>query len=204
MLDGYSQRSRSVLSAQAHLGFRPSVLTSPLHQSDDPSASDTSVDGIRYFRTYVPQGLGGSAIRAGWPILREMNVVRLLRRRIQMLLDTESFDIVHAHSPALCGLAAQQAAHSRKVPFVYELRSFWEDATVDQQRKRRITLRYLLARQLETFVVRRADAVVGISRSILLDLEARELRQTSFSMCPMALIPRDLFPVPKICRLRRN
>jgi PEP-CTERM/exosortase A-associated glycosyltransferase len=197
VLDGYSQRSRSVLSAQAHLGFRPSVLTSPLHQSDDPSASDTSVDGIRYFRTYVPRGLGGSAIRAGWPILREMNVVRLLRRRIQMLLDTESFDIVHAHSPALCGLAAQQAAHSRKVPFVYELRSFWEDATVDQQRKRRITLRYLLARQLETFVVRRADAVVGISRSILLDLEARGIAPDKFFYVSNGVDTSRFVPRPK-------
>jgi PEP-CTERM/exosortase A-associated glycosyltransferase len=126
-----------------------------------------------------------------------MNVVRLLRRRIQMLLDTESFDIVHAHSPALCGLAAQQAAHSRKVPFVYELRSFWEDATVDQQRKRRITLRYLLARQLETFVVRRADAVVGISRSILLDLEARGIAPDKFFYVSNGVDTSRFVPRPK-------
>lgn len=184
VLDGYSQRSRSLLLAQSQLGFLPSVLTSPLHQSDDPSASETSVDGIPYFRTYIPGGLGGSAIRNGWPVLREISVVSLLRRRIQMLLDTESFDIVHAHSPALCGLAAQQAARSRGVPFVYELRSFWEDATADQQKTRRTTVRYLLARQLETLVVRRADAVVGISRSILLDLEARGITPEKFFYVP--------------------
>lgn len=173
ILDGYSQRSRSLLAAQLYLGFHPSVLTSPLHQTDDPKASEISVDGIQYFRTYVPHGLAGRPIRAGWPILRELSVVRLLRRRIQELLDTESYDVVHAHSPALCGLAASQAARSRNIPFVYELRSFWEDATADQQKAHRNTLRYVLAKQLETHVVRRADAVVGIASSILGDLEAR-------------------------------
>jgi PEP-CTERM/exosortase A-associated glycosyltransferase len=159
--------------AQSQLGFRPSVVTSPLHQSDDPLASEIFVDGVKYFRTYVPQGPAGRPIRSGWRVLRELSVVRLLRRRIQEILDSQSYDIVHAHSPALCGLAASKAARSRKIPFVYEIRSFWEDATLDQQKIRRTTLRYSLARRLETHVVRHADAVVGIARSILRDLEAR-------------------------------
>ncbi len=176
VLDGYSQRSKSLLAAQLHLGFRPSVLTSPLHQADDPLASEISLDGVPYFRTYVPQGLAGRPIRAGWPIVRELSVVRLLRRRIQELLETNSYDVVHAHSPALCGLAASLAARSQNIPFVYEVRSFWEDATPDQQGARRITLRYLLAKQLETYVLRRADAVVGIAGSILRDLEIRSVK----------------------------
>jgi PEP-CTERM/exosortase A-associated glycosyltransferase len=173
VLDGYSQRSRSLLLAQSQLGFRPSVVTSPLHQVDDPTASEISVDGISYFRTFVPPGLVGRAIRAGWPVLREISVVRLLRRRIQALFDTELIDLVHAHSPALCGLAALQAARSRNIPFVYELRAFWEDGVVDQQKTNSKSMRYSLARQLETHVVRGADAVVGIARSILHDLELR-------------------------------
>jgi len=197
VLDGYSQRSRSLLVAQSQLGFRPAVLTSPLHQSDDPSASDISVDGIPYFRTVVPQRLSGSAIRNGWPVLRESGVVNLLRRRIQELLDTGAYDIVHAHSPALCGLAAQQAARSRRVPFVYEVRSFWEDATADQQKERRITLRYLLARRLETHVVRHADAVVGISQSILRDLEARGIEPNKFFCVPNGVDTARFIPRAK-------
>lgn len=197
VLDGYSQRSRSLLQAQSQLGFRPSVLTSPLHQSDDPSASDVSVDGISYLRTLVPRGFSGSAIRNGWPILRERSVVNLLRRRIQELLDTGCYDIVHAHSPALCGLAAQQAARSRRIPFVYEIRSFWEDATADQQKERRITPRYLLARRLETHVVRHADAVVGISQSILRDLEARGIGPEKFFCVPNGVDTARFIPRAK-------
>jgi glycogen synthase len=173
VLDGYSQRSRSIVTAQLQLGMRPSVLTGPLHQQDDPTASEISLDGIRYFRTPHEIGLTGQAIKKHWPLFRELGVVRLLRRRIESLLRGAAFDVVHAHSPALCGLAAAQAAHACSAPFVYEIRAFWEDAAVDQNKTRGTSMRYRLARRMETDVVQRADAVVGIARSILDDLQSR-------------------------------
>ncbi len=173
VLAGYAQRSRSIVMAQRQLGIEPTVITSPLHQMDDPAASESIFDGIRYFRTPDNIGFSGRAIREKWPLFRELAVVQLLRNRIELLLESESFDIVHAHSPALCGLAAAQAARSFGVPFVYEIRAFWEDAAVDQRKTKQANLRYSLARRLETHVVRRADAVVGIARSILEDLKAR-------------------------------
>jgi PEP-CTERM/exosortase A-associated glycosyltransferase len=184
VLDGYAQRSRSIITAQLQIGMQPVVVTGPLHQRDDPSASDTTLDGVRYFRTPHQLGLASRAIQAGWPLLRELSVVQLLRNRIKALLKTEAFHAVHAHSPALCGLAAAQAATSCGIPFVYELRAFWEDAAVDLGKTSRNSLRYLIAKGLETHVARRADAVVGIARSILEDLENRGVN------------PQKLFYVP--------
>jgi len=172
VLDGYAHRSRSITAAQLALGMQPTVVTSPLHQLDDPFACDTVLDNVRYFRT-PHKGLTGQAIQRKWPVLRELAVVRSLRKRIESLLRVETFDIVHAHSPALCGLAASQAARSFNVPFVYELRAFWEDATFDMQTAKRAPLRYRFSRKLETHVVQRADAVVGIAQAILRDLESR-------------------------------
>jgi hypothetical protein len=55
----------------------PSVLTSPLHQLDDPSAPAESVfEGIRYRRTSDKNGLAGRAIQKRWPIIRELAVIR--------------------------------------------------------------------------------------------------------------------------------
>jgi glycosyltransferase involved in cell wall biosynthesis len=84
-------------------------------------------------------------------------------------LEQHEFDLVHAHSPALCGVAAARAARGHALPFVYEIRSFWEDG-VDQSTK---SLRYQLARYLETSVVKRADSVVGIAKPILQDIAGR-------------------------------
>jgi len=191
VLDGYSQRSRSIVNTQKQLGIGPTIVTSPLHQRDDPAASDTSLEGIPCFRTFTNRGISHQAIRGRWPILGELGVVALLRRRIDKMLDSGLFDIVHAHSPCLCGLAAWLASRPRRVPFVYEIRSFWEDSDLDPNRNILKRLRYQTARKLETFVISRADAVVGIAGSILQELESRG-------------VPRDkLFHVPNGVDLER-
>ncbi len=197
VLDGYGQRSRSIIAAQCRLGFQPSVITSPLHNLDDPRASDVQLDGVRYLRTPSERSVSWRAIRGRWPLMREVAVVRLLRRRIQSLLLAEEFDVVHAHSPALCGLAAQRAAHAFGIPFVYELRAFWEDAAVDQNKTLHGSLRYRIARSLETHVLRRADAVVAIARPILRDLEARKISPSKLFHIPNGVDVERFTPRPR-------
>jgi glycogen synthase len=175
LLSGYSVRSHSLISAQKKIGFAPEVLTGPLHQLEDPAAADSTIDGISYRRTPLKPGFAQQVLQRRLPMLREMAVVRLLREQILALLNQHTFDIVHAHSPSLCGLAAAQAANARKVPFVYEIRAFWEDAAVDQNKTRPTSPRYVISRGLEGYVARRADAVVGIARHILDDLRGRGL-----------------------------
>lgn len=186
------------MTAQSQLGMLPSVLTSPLHQLDDPSAPAESVfEGIRYRRTSDKNGLAGRAIQKRWPIIRELAVIRRLQRKIESVLQTEPFDIVHAHSPALCGLAASEAARSCHVPFVYEIRAFWEDGTVEQNKNKVTSLRYRLSRGLETRVVRRADAVVGIARPILADLEGRGLSPDKLFHVPNGVDVARFSPQPR-------
>jgi glycogen(starch) synthase len=182
--DGYAQRSRSIVTAQVQVGMQPSVLTGPLHEQDDPSASELSLDGVRYFRTPHKIGLAGHAIQERWPLFRELAVVRLLRQRIESLLRHEQFDIIHAHSPALCGLAAAQVAHSCGIPFVYEVRAFWEDAAVDQNKTGSKSIRYTVSRRLETHVLRSADAIVGIARPLLEDLRGRGISASKLFHVP--------------------
>lgn len=173
VLSGYSVRSRSLVRAQRLIGFQPQVLSGPLHQLDDVDAADAIVDDSPYVRTPLAGNLARHLICGRWPVLRETAVMQLLRQRILDLIDSDRFDIIHAHSPALCGLAAWQAARSRSLPFVYEIRAFWEDAAVDQKKTRPQAIRYRASRQIETYVVQKADAVVGIALQILRDLQAR-------------------------------
>src|SRR5579872_2228958 len=175
VLSGYSIRSQHLVHAQQRVGFAPRVLTSPLHQLDDAGAGDASLNGVSYSRTPLGAGIAGRIITRRWPVLREAAVIRLLRNRILQLLDSAPFDVVHAHSPVLCGIAACQAAKLRGTPFVYEIRSFWEDAAVAKGKNSGRNLRYAASRKLETSLVRKADAVVGIAQHILRDLRSRNL-----------------------------
>ncbi len=173
IVSGYSVRSRDLIAAQVEMGQPVIVVTGPLHQIDDPNPMDMVLDGAPYYRTAIDGAFAGAAIRKRWPLLREWQTVRLLRNRILRLMDEQDIEIVCAHSPSLCGLAALQAAGRRGLPFVYEIRAFWEDAAVDQERTRTTSLRYRLTRWLETYVVRRADAVSGIAQHILQELRSR-------------------------------
>jgi glycogen synthase len=184
ILDGYCQRSRSIVRAQRELGLEPAVVTGTAQEFDDSHASEIVLDSVGYYRTAIGGGLGGYAIRKRILLIREHFAVRRLRKRIQDLLEETHFDVVHAHSPALCGLAAAQAAKSCSIPFVYEIRSFWEDSAVDQGKTTHMSLRYRLGRLLETRVVNQADAVVGISQAILNDLKSRGVPESKLFHVP--------------------
>src|SRR5258708_19005151 len=125
---GYSIRSLHLIAAQYRLGLRPQALTGPLQMVDDPNAVDTIVENVCYRRTPFPGRFSEWVISRRRPLLREASVVRLIRNRLLELTAKESLGLIHAHSPALCGLGALQAARSKGIPFVYELRAFWEDA----------------------------------------------------------------------------
>jgi glycogen synthase len=204
VLDGYSQRSRSIVSSQLQMGMQPSVLTSPLHQSDDPEATDIVLDKIPYLRTRFSGAIMDQAIRRRWPVLRELSVMRLLRRRILQMLENDKFDIVHAHSPALCGQAAGQAARSRGIPFVYEIRSFWEDSDLDVNTKISKRMRYTVSRSLESRVVTRSDATVGISQSMLEELEGRKIDPAKLFHIPNGVDVERFVPRPPDSQLARE
>ncbi len=173
VLSGYSVRSRSLITSQHRLGQPIAVITGPLHQLDDPGAADIVVDGVHYRRTPLHGVLTSAAIRRRWPLWREWAVVRCLRDSILELIDSQPVSLIYAHSPALCGLAGLQAARRRGLPFVYEVRGFWEDAAVDQKRTRTTSPRYRLTRALEGHVAGRADAVAAIAQPMLADLRER-------------------------------
>ena len=197
VLDGYSLRSRNLVAAQLRLGGHPFVLTGPLHQLDDSANSETVLDGVPYLRTPIQGPFCGPAIGRRWPILREVAVAHLLGQRIRSLLERQSFDIIHAHSPALGGLAAWSAVQTKSIPLVYEVRAFWEDAAVDPKKTTRGSLRYRLSRSLESFAARRADAVVGIAQPILQDLEARGIPPNKLFYVPNGVDVDRFSPRPR-------
>lgn len=201
VLSGYSVRSRYLATAQRQLGQLPHVVTGPLHQLDDAKSCETLVDGVSYSRTPFRGSVSRRVISGHWRILREAEVVLLLRQRILQLLDQMPFDVIHAHSPALCGLAAWKAARSRKLPFVYEIRAFWEDAAVDQKRTQTKSMHYRVSRGLESFVARRASAVVGIAKPILDDLRARELKPERLFHIPNGVDAETFCPCPRDAQL---
>ncbi|MBV9670246.1 MAG: glycosyltransferase [Acidobacteriales bacterium] len=183
LLVGYTIRSRGLINGQRRIGLSPTAISGPMHTLRDPYCSDDQIDGIQYLRTPV-EGVLAKAAKARVPGLREAAIMRLLEKRIVRELETGQYDVVHAHSPVLCGIPALRAARKFKLPFVYEIRAFWEDAAVDSAKTSAKSPRYRATRALETYVVKNADAVVGIASSILEDLAARGIPEEKLFLVP--------------------
>ena len=160
---GYTFRTRAILKAQQAAGLEVRGITGLRHLADGPDAE--AADGILFHRT---RG------QANGPVgLREWREIGALAEAIEQLCGEWRPDILHAHSPALCGKAALIAARRLGIPLVYEIRAFWEDAAVSNGTGSEGNLKYRLTRALESHVVAGADAVVTICEGLKDDLVAR-------------------------------
>ncbi len=177
---GYTFRTRAILKAQQAQGIELRGITGLRHSGEGPDVEEA--DGILFHRTRDPDGgAGGLARLPGFGEWREIN---LLADAIVNLAAEWRPDLLHAHSPALCGKAGLIAAQRLGIPLVYEIRAFWEDAAVSNGTGQEGNLKYRLTRALESHVVRGADAVVTICQGLKDDLIARGCDPAKITISP--------------------
>lgn len=140
------------------------------------------VDGLTFYRSDAVTGFG-----AGLPGLKERKIIAQLANNIERVVKQEKPNIIHAHSPALNGIAAHRVAKAHNIPFVYEIRAFWEDAAVDHGTCKEGDLRYKLTRAMENYVIKHADAVFTICEGLKRDLLARGVAPEKVTIIPNAV-----------------
>jgi len=187
---GYTFRTRAILNEQRALGWQTTQVTGPKHNPGDAIAPVEQVDGLEFYRCQGTQGLLGKL-----PVIGQWSVISVLTRRLLEVASKERPDVIHAHSPALNGVAAIRAGRALGLPVVYEVRGFWEDAAVSHGTSREGGLRYRLTRAMETWVLRRADEVTCICEGIRQDLIARGIDPAKITIVPNAVDASRFQPV---------
>ncbi len=177
---GYTFRTRNIIRHQRAMGWETAQVTGSKHPLAGPDPED--VDGLVFHRTPAQGGL-----LERLPVINQLQVARTLSRRLDAVIEAERPDILHAHSPALDGLAALSAGRRHGLPVVYECRAFWEDAAVDHGTTTEGSLRYRLTRAMETHVFRRADAVTCICEGLRSDIVARGVPNERVTVIPNAV-----------------
>ena len=160
---GYTFRTRAILKSQQAAGLTVRGVTGPRHADAGPEVEE--IDGLTFYRV--------AGRFAGPPGLSEWREIEAFREGIEGVARQWQPEVLHAHSPALCGMAGLRAAKRLGLPFVYEIRAFWEDAAVGNGTGREGSLKYRLTRALENRVVAGADAVFTICKGLRDDLDAR-------------------------------
>ena len=146
---GYTFRTRALMKAQVAKGWEVAGVTGVRHP--EPGPDGETVDGLTFYRT--------APIAPARAPIREWREIGALARRVEALAREWQPDVLHAHSPVLDGLAALRVGKRLGIPVIYEIRAFWEDASVGNGTGSEGSLRYWLTKQLETHAVKAADAV---------------------------------------------
>ncbi|MCF7970310.1 MAG: glycosyltransferase, exosortase A system-associated [Methylococcaceae bacterium] len=177
---GYTFRTRSILEQQRVLGWQTFHVTSAKHTVAEQAIE--AVDGLSFYRSQQPTGL-----LAKFPVFNQWAIVQSLTARLDEIIPEIKPDILHAHSPALNGLAAIKAGKKYNIPVVYECRAFWEDAAVDHGTTSEGSLRYRVTKALETYVFKQAQAVTCICEGLKQDIIQRGIAENKITVIPNAV-----------------
>jgi PEP-CTERM/exosortase A-associated glycosyltransferase len=183
MQSGYSFRTLGILREQRRRGWQTFQLTTPRHTAAGPNPEQ--VDGFSFYRTQP------GTRRPASPILRELSEIRATTGRLLSLATRLQPDILHAHSPVLNALPALRVGRRLGIPVVYEVRAFWEDAAVSAGNGAEGGLRYRVSRAIESYALRRADAVTTICQGLRNDMIARSIPADKITVIPNAIEPDE-------------
>lgn len=183
---GYTFRTRALLKAQQGRGWDVRGITGNRHYAEGPEVE--TVDDLTFHRV-SGRSQGRIAPLAEW------RDVKRLSAGIDALVRDWRPDLIHAHSPVLGALAAAPVARRHKLPFVYEIRAFWEDAAVGNGTGCEGDLRYRVTRFLEDRAVAKADAVMVICDGLRQDLIARGVAPEKIAVSPNG-VDLELFGDP--------
>lgn len=174
---GYTFRTLAILREQRKLGWQTFQLTSSKHAG---TTTEDLIDGFHFFRTpmtprHDPIGLS--------PFI----VMRRLETRLMQVIERVRPQILHVHSPVLNAWPTLRVGQRLGIPVVYEVRAFWEDAAVDHGTTTERSLRYLLTRWLESYVLRRVNHVFTICEGLRSDILARGISDDKVTVIPNAV-----------------
>lgn len=200
VIAGYTIRAKYIVNNLKTIGVDPVVISS-LRQPNGPAPELGNIDlpaeshnGITYYRSKDFLTLQGKR-KNNLPLLRELYEIRTFSDNIEIAIKKSSPELVHAHSPLLVGYAACKAARKHNIPFVYEIRAFWEDAAVDQGKITEKSVRYRLTRYLETCLLKKADAVSVICEGIKKDILERGIPEEKVFVVPNGVDTKKFIPL---------
>jgi glycosyltransferase involved in cell wall biosynthesis len=167
---GYATRSHGLALGIRHAGWEILPFTRPGFPQDfKPELQGLTlpesdlVEGITYGRLFDVQRTA----------MNEVEYLQSCVERYTSLIERTSPAIVHAASNYVTALPALIAARRLGVPFVYEVRGFWEVTRSSREEAFEHTPKYRLMQLFEGLVARQADRVLTITTAMKEELIER-------------------------------
>ncbi len=166
---GYATRSHGLALGIKHAGWDICPYTRPGFPYDSRPelvkgtlAEQDVIDGLTYHRIFDIERRGMS----------ETEYIHASIEHWERVIEIEQPEIVHAASNYVTALPAMIAARRKGIPFVYEIRGFWEVTRSSRDSSFVNTPKYRYMRFFESLVARHADRVITITNAMKEELVA--------------------------------
>ena len=196
---GYTFRTKNIFQAQQKKGWTPIGLTTVKHEQawSGPWTEKETIDGLCFYRSPL---LGSSQ---GW-LGTQYQLMKTLTRRLDEVIELEKPDLLHAHSPVLNVIPTLWVARKYKLPVIYEIRAFWEDAAVDHGTYKQGSWKYQTVRTLETLACQRATHMAVLCEGIKQDLIGRGVAPNKLTVIPNGINLEDFNDCHSDEELKKN
>jgi glycosyltransferase involved in cell wall biosynthesis len=194
---GYTVRTQEIAVAQRAAGLDPHVVTRlgfPVTAGKIDGRKQVGVDGVPYHRLLPWIMPGGVDAIATHGLSRAARLAGQLRPAV-----------IHAasnYSNALTAIALREALG---VPYVYEVRGFWEDTWLSRHAATaglETSERYQLSREVEAHCMRSADLVATLGEAMRDEIIARGVDPGKIIIVPNGVSADFLQPRPDGAALR--
>jgi len=198
---GYATRSQGIALGLQRAGHDVVTITRPGFPLDmkpdmDPAgiAADEVVDGLRYVRILKPLKQGSRVKQSDGGVLTDPYIVAAadaLAEKFRALRP----EVVMSASNYLTALPALIAARRLGLPFVYEVRGFWEITSMSRNAAYARTIEYKVEQAMETGVAERADHVFTLTEPMREELVARGVPAGRLDLLPNSCDPTRFNPL---------
>ena len=194
MQSGYAHRSHGLMRALAAQGTSVVCVTRPGFPADTPSFANPKditdarrqeiVDGVTYHRIESPLRTKKSALA----------YIDAASHALEKFYLEQRPRVIMAASNHLTALPALIAARRVGLPFIYEVRGFWEITQASRDPTYLNSVRYDNAVTLESLTAQEADLVLTLNQPMAGELSQRGVERNNIRLLPNACAPEKFAP----------
>lgn len=195
---GYATRAHGLATALRRKGYEFIATTRPGFPLDNVAdleagevREEETVDGVSYCRLLAPRRRSMSMLDY---MLQSADVIEAHLRKHRP-------SIVMAASNYQTGFPALLAARRLGLPFVYEVRGFWEITRISREPKFCTHPSFFLQEFMEAELCRRADQVFTLTGAMRNELARRGVPEQQIILLPNACDPENFVPRPRASHL---
>lgn len=202
MRSGYAYRAHGLMGGLSELGVKVTAVTRPGFPADmahlagmaEASAIQCDVDDLRYHRIRSPLRTEQSAL----------SYINSASHVLTEFMAGQKTAAVMAASNHMTALPALIAARRLGLPFIYEVRGFWEITQASRDPAFARSLRYENAVALESLAAQEADRVVTLNQPMADELVRRGVARDKIVLLPNACDPDKYAPRARDTDLARQ